>query len=90
MAADADGLGERAAQASGGRELILGLVALEDLPDLEQRHVGAAAVGIALRRHHQPGNEARPHIGELGRDRIGQCQSWAAAAEQLGLAFAHE
>ena len=34
------GLGERAAHAGGGGELILRLVALEDLPDLEQRHVG--------------------------------------------------
>ena len=39
VAADAGGLGERAAQAGGGGELILRLVALEDLPDLEQRHV---------------------------------------------------
>ena len=49
MPADAAGLGERAAHAGRGGELLLGLVALEDLPDLEQRHVGIAAIGIFLR-----------------------------------------
>ena len=90
MAADAAALGQRAAQAGGGGELILRLVALEDLPDLEQRHVRYAAIGIALCRHHQTGNEARPHVGEFGCDRISQRQFGLAAAEQFGLALRHE
>ena len=34
--------------------------------------------------------QARPHVGEFGRDRIGQRQRGAAAAEQFGLAFGDE
>ena len=44
-----DALGERAAHAGRGGELVLRLVALEHLPDLEQRDVGKAAVGVLLR-----------------------------------------
>ena len=85
MPADAGRLGERAAHAGGGDELILGPVAAEDLADFEQRHVGEAAVGVLLRAGDQAGQQARPHVGEIGRDRIGERQLRLAAAEQLGL-----
>ena len=51
-----DGLGERAPHARGGGELVLRPVAAEDLPDLEQRHVGEAAVGVPLRAAIRPGS----------------------------------
>ena len=47
------GLRQRAAHAGRGGELILRLVALENLPDLEQRDVGEAAVGVLLRGRDQ-------------------------------------
>ena len=49
MAADAGRLGERAAHAGRGGDLVLRLVAAKDLADLEQRRVGIAAVGVPLR-----------------------------------------
>jgi hypothetical protein len=74
----------------GGGELVFGPVALEDLPDLEQRHVGESAIGILLRRRHEPRNEARPHVGQVGGDRIGERKLRRSAAEQFGLAVADE
>jgi hypothetical protein len=38
-------------------------VAAENLPDLEQRHVGKAAIGIALRRSQESWHQAWPHVG---------------------------
>ena len=90
VAAGAVGLRQRAAQARGGGELVFGLVALEYLADLEQRDIANAAIGIALRRHDQARQQARPHVGELRGDRVGQCELALAAAEQLGLALRHE
>ncbi len=90
MTADAVGFGQRTAQAAGRDELILGLVAPENLPDLEQRHVGIATVGIALRRRNQPGEQARPHIGQFSGDRIGQGEFGLTTAEQFGLALRYE
>ena len=90
VAADAGALGQRAAHAGRGGELVLRLVALENLPDLEQRHVGKAAVGVLLRGRDQAGNQARPHVGEFGRDRIGERQLRLAAAEQFGLRLGDE
>jgi hypothetical protein len=55
-------LGEPAPHARRGGELILRRVAFEDLPDLEQRCVGKAAVGVALRGLHQTRDQARAHI----------------------------
>ena len=87
MAADAGRLGERAAHAGGGGELICRRVAAKDLADFEQADIGKAAVGVLLRGRDQAGNEARPHVGKFGRDRIGERQFRLAAAEQLGLLF---
>ena len=61
------------------------LVGREGLADLEQGHVAKAAVGVALRRLHQARQQARAHVGEIRRDRIGQRQPPVAAAEQPGL-----
>ena len=81
-------LGERAAHAARRGELILRAVAPENLPDLEQGDVGQAAVGVLLRGGDQARDQARPHVGEVGRDRIGERQLRLAAAEQLGLRLA--
>jgi len=62
-------------------ELILRLIALEDLADLEQAHVAKTAVGVVLRGREQTRHQARPHIGELRGDRIGKREP--AAAEQF-------
>ena len=75
--------GKAVADAAGGDQLVLRPVALEDLADLEQRQIGDAAVGIALRGGDQAGQQARPHVGQVGRDRIGERQFGLAAAEQL-------
>ena len=79
-------LARRAPHAGRGGDLVLGLVAGEDLADLEQRHIGKAAIGVLLRRRHQAGDEARPHVREIGRDRIGERElrppppnNWACA-----------
>ena len=69
----------------GRDELVLGPVALEHLADLEQRDVRKAAIGIGLRRGDQARQQARPHVGEIGRDRIGERELGLSAAEQFGL-----
>ena len=58
-----------------GGELILRLVALEHLPDLEQRHVGESAIRILLRGCDQPRNKALPHVGEFCGDRLASASS---------------
>ena len=56
MAADAGGLGQRAADAGGGRELILRRVAAKDLPDFEQsRHRESRDRRSSARRRRDPG-----------------------------------
>jgi hypothetical protein len=54
-------------------------------PTLEQRDVAEAAVGIALACGDQPRQQRRPHVGDVGRDRVGRARACAAAAEQLGV-----
>ena len=61
-------------------QLSLRSVAGEDLADFEQRQIRQAAIDIALRRGDETGQQARPHIGHVGRDRIGQRQLGMAAA----------
>ena len=61
-----------------------GSVAAIDLADLEEGEIGETAVGVALRRGKQAGEQARPHIGHVGGDRIGERQRRVAAAEDLG------
>ena len=72
----ADALGSRRAAPHAGRldGLALRLVGREALADLEQRHVAEAAVGVALRRLEQARQQARAHVGEVGRDRVGERQ----------------
>ena len=43
---------------------------------------------LRLRRRDEARQQARPHVGEVGRDRIGERQLRLAAAEQLGLRLA--
>ena len=49
VAADAGWFGKGAADAGGGRELILRRVTAEHLTDFEQADIGKAAVGVPLR-----------------------------------------
>ena len=79
----AGGSRERAAHAGRSGELVLRLVAAEHLPDLEQRGVGKAAVGVLLCRCDQTRDEARPHVGEVGGDRVGERKLRLSAAEQF-------
>ena len=60
------------------------------MSDLEQRDTRETAIGILLRAGHQPGNEARPHVGQIRRDRIGEREFRLPAAEQLRLLLADE
>src|SRR5207244_8280084 len=62
VTAAAGSFGQAAAQPAGCGELIFRLIAFEYLSDLEQRCIGKTAVGIALRRHDEARNEARPHV----------------------------
>src|SRR5262245_3222440 len=82
--------GERAPHARSRDQLVLRLVAPEHLPNLEQRDVVEAAVGVLLCRADEAGDQARPHVGEVGRNRIGEHKLRLAAAEQLGLRFCDE
>ena len=72
------------AHAGGRHELVLGLVAAEDLADLEQRDIGRAAIDVGLCGRDQSGQQARPHVGEIRRNRIGERELGLSAAEHLG------
>ena len=71
-------------------QLIGRLVAAIGLADLEQRHIGEAAIAVALHRREQTRQQARPHRRHLGRDGIGEDQRFRAAAEMLGLTLLDE
>ena len=71
------------AHAGCGNVLILGQRPAIGLAKLEQRAVGKAAVAVPLCRSDEAGQEAGPHLGKLGRDRIAQSELSRAAAEQL-------
>ena len=90
MAPDARRLCQRAAHAGGGRELIRRRVAAKHLADFEQADIGKTAIGVPLRRRDQARDKARPHVGEIGRDRIGERQLRLAAAEQVRLLLLDE
>jgi hypothetical protein len=81
---------QRATHAAGRGELILGALTAEDLTDLEQRHVGHAAIGVLLGGGKQPWNETWPHVGKVRRNGIGERELGLAAAEQLGLRLCNE
>ena len=70
-----------AADAGGGDQLILRPVAAIDLADLEEGEIGEAAIGVALRRRDQAGQQARPHVRHVGGDRVGERERRIAAAE---------
>ena len=80
MAAGAGGQSEAAAQSGGGDLLALLVLAQEDLTDLEQSDIGKAARGVAAGRGREAGQQARPHVGELGGDRIGEREAIVVAA----------
>ena len=90
MAAAPGGFCQRPPHARRGGQLVGRLVAAEDLADLEQRHVGDAAIGIALGGGNQPRDQARPHVRQVGRDRVGERKLRLAAAEQLRLRLGDE
>ena len=68
-------LGAAAPQRRRGDALIVLAVAEEDLADLEQRDVLQSAPRVALGGRGEAGDEARPHVREIGRDRIGERQA---------------
>src|SRR5262249_57485317 len=88
--AEAARLGARTPHPARRRDLVLRLVASEDLPDFEQGDIGEPAIGILLRRRDQARDQARAHVGKLGGDRIGERKLGLAAAEQPGLRLADE
>jgi hypothetical protein len=55
------------------------------LSKLEQGAVGEAPVAVPLRGRDQSEQQRRPHLRELGGDRIAQHQLRFPAAEQFGL-----
>ena len=62
-----------ASHAGGSDELVLRPVAPENLPDLEQRrHRGTPRSALLLRCGDQARKQARPHVGQVRRDRIGE------------------
>ena len=78
--------GRKAVADAGGRdELVLRLVALENLSDLEQRDIRKAAIVIGLRGRDQARQQARPHVRQIGRDRVGEREFGLSAAEQFGV-----
>ena len=90
MAAEAGWLGQRPPDAGGGGELILRLITAEHRPNFKQPDIGETAISVLLRGGDETWNKAWPHVGQLGRNRIGQRQLRLAAAEQLGLRFGDE
>ena len=90
MAAETGGFRQRAAQAGRRGELILGPIAAKDLPHFEECGVREPAIGIFLRGGHEPRNKARPHVGKLRGNRIGERQLGLGPAEQVGVLFADE
>jgi hypothetical protein len=69
------GFRRAAAQAGGGDELAFRLVALEDLADLEQRDIAdSRGRHWPARRGSSPTSSVGPHVGEIGRDRVGEHQ----------------
>ncbi len=67
----------------GGDALVVFARAEKNLPDLEQRDIAEAPAGVALGRGDKPRNEARAHVGEISRDRVGERERGRAAAERF-------
>src|SRR6478609_2218710 len=78
------------AHAGGGGDLILWKGPAIGLAKLEQRAVSKAAIAISLRGSDEAWQKSRPHLGELGRDRIAESEFRRAAAEKLRLIRRHE
>src|SRR6516225_8705674 len=72
-----------AASDRASRDLLIGFaIPQEDLANFEQREIAITPVGIALRRRNKARQEAWPHIGKLGGNRIGERQGLSPAAKQ--------
>ena len=76
-------LGAAAPHGCGSDALVIFARAKKDLADLEQRDVAHTPAGVALGRRDEARDEARTHVGEIGRDRVGQRERPRAAAEQF-------
>src|SRR5262249_6110217 len=70
-------------QSGGSGELILRLIAAKDLTDLEHADVRQPAIGVSLRGSDKARNKARPYVGKLSSDRVGERKLGLAAAEQF-------
>ena len=90
MATNSRSLRACAPYAGGPGDLIQRLIAFVDLSDLEQCDIRISAVGVLLAGGNKPWDQAWPHIGEIGRNRIGQRKLGLAAAKKFGLRLGDE
>ena len=72
------------------QRLILGPVAGIGMAHFRQHHVGKAAIHVAAGRRNQVGQQRGPHVGEFGRDRVGEFQFRLATTKQSGMGFGQE
>ena len=70
--------------------MIVWSVAFENLADFKQSEITNAAIGIALGGREQTRQKARAHVGEIGRNRIGERQFFCATTEKLCTIFRDE
>ncbi len=82
--------GGTGAHAGRHLELPLGRVVAILRAHFEERAVGEAAIGVSARGGEEIGQERRPHLVELGADRIGEPQHIGTAAEEPRLGRGQE
>ena len=90
MPAFAVSLRAAAAQRRRRDALVLIAVAEKNLPDLEQRDVLEAPARVALGGGGEAWDQARAHVGKIGRDRVGERERRRAAAEQFRVRLRNE
>ena len=86
----ASGGGKAAPHARGGEALACLAGVEKNLADFEQRLIAQAARGVAIGRGDKARQQARPHVGKIAGDRIGERQFRRAAAKSLRLLFRNE
>ena len=80
-----------AAPHGGGRDaLVVFARAEKHLPDLEQGDVARAPARIALGGGDKARNQARAHVGKVGRDWVGEGERRGASAERFRRALGDE
>ncbi len=71
-------------------ELVLRSITPEHLSDFEQCDIGVAAIGVGLRGSDEARQQARPHVGQIGGNRVGERECGLSAAEQFGMRLRNE